>query len=168
MSSSSAESLKELGNEAYAAKDFDKAIDYFSQAIALEENAKFFLNRSLSYAAKKDWKASAVDARKAIQLDGKYGKAHCRLVKALIEMSRLRDARIALLLAFKECGELADLKALEKQMIDLTGIPLRPRSTDFEVLHELGEGNFSKVYEVEHKVTKMHFAIKVSVDRSMR
>eukprot|EP01039_Chlorochromonas_danica_P002033 gene2033-2216_t len=172
MSSSSAESLKELGNEAYAAKDYDKAIDYFSQAIALEENAKFFLNRSLSYAAKKEWKASAVDARKAIQLDGKYGKAHCRLVKALMEMSRLRDARIALLLAFKECGESADLKALEKQIIDLTGIPLRPRSTDFEVLHELGEGNFSKVYEVEHKVTKMHFAIKtiekVTVDRMKR
>lgn len=162
--SEAAEQLKNLGNEAFSAKDFSKALDLFTQAIALDNgNAKYFVNRSLCHASLGNWKGSALDARRAIQLDNKYIKAHCRLVKALIELTWLRDARYSLLTAFKDCGEHADLKALEKSIQTLTGIPLRPKSTDFEIQGELGEGNFSKVYKCKHKQTNVEFAIKVRV-----
>ncbi|RYY87696.1 hypothetical protein EON63_03655 [archaeon] len=160
--SQAAEQLKVLGNEAFSAKDFAKALDLFTQAIAFDNNnAKYFVNRSLCHASLGNWKESALDARRAIQLDDKYIKAHCRLVKALIELSMLRDSRFALLTAIKDCGEHADLKALEKSIQALTGVPLRPKSTDFEILGELGEGNFSKVYKCKHKQTNVEFAIKV-------
>eukprot|EP01031_Cornospumella_fuschlensis_P036207 gene36207-43918_t len=124
-SSEAAEQLKALGNEAFAGKDFSRALGLFTEAIALDNtNSKYFVNRSLCHASLGNWKESAVDAKRAIQLDSKYIKAHCRLVKALIELSWMRDARFALLTAFKDCGEHADLKALEKSITTLTGIPL--------------------------------------------
>jgi tetratricopeptide (TPR) repeat protein len=156
------DALKKIGNKAYAAKDYATAIDYFTQAIELEpENPKYYLNRSLCHAGLRNWKQSALDARSALNLDIKYAKAHCRLIKALFELGLHRDARTALLIAFKECEETADLKALDQTLTDATGTPSKPRSNDFEVVSELGDGNFSKVYKVYHKGTKVEFALKV-------
>ena len=44
--------LKTLGNEAYAKKDYDTAVKYFSEAIALNpSNHLLYSNRSACYAA---------------------------------------------------------------------------------------------------------------------
>lgn len=157
------ESWKTLGNNAFKNGDFTTAIKHYSQAIEAEStNASYYVNRSLAYASLKEWKECAADASSALKLDSKYVKAHFRLVKAFLAMQRFRDARFALSNALKECGEnVKELKELEVEILNTTGIPLRPKSTDFEVIGELGDGNFSKVYKAVLKATKETYAIKV-------
>lgn len=55
--------MKDLGNKAFAAKDYDKAIDLFTQAIAVDpKNHVLFSNRSAAKAGKKEWAAALEDA----------------------------------------------------------------------------------------------------------
>ncbi len=158
-----AEALKTLGNESFKSGDFTKAISYFTDAIALDSsNCKYFTNRSLCYASLNDWVKSAEDAKAAVLLSAKHEKAQFRLGKALIELGRFKEARICLLAALKECGETNDLKSLEEIIFVRTHIALRPQSTDFDIVDELGDGNFSKVYKACHKKTKKLYAIKVT------
>lgn len=58
-----ADALKDQGNKAFQAKDYDKAIDLFSQAIALDpNNFVLFSNRSAAKAGKRQWAAALEDA----------------------------------------------------------------------------------------------------------
>jgi tetratricopeptide (TPR) repeat protein len=60
-----AAALKDQGNKAFAAKDYDKAIDLFGQAIALDgSNHVLYSNRSAAYAGKKLWDEALTDADK--------------------------------------------------------------------------------------------------------
>lgn len=55
--------LKDQGNKAFAAKDWDKAIDLFNQAIQLDpSNHVLWSNRSAAKAGKKDWESALADA----------------------------------------------------------------------------------------------------------
>jgi hypothetical protein len=62
---------------------------------------------------------------------------------------------------FNECGDSKHLKSLEGIVIELTGIPVRPKPHDFDVQEELGDGNFSKIVKAAYKPTKVIYAIKV-------
>ena len=58
-----ADELKNQGNKAFAAKDYDTAIDLFSKAIDIDpSNHVLFSNRSAAKAGKKDWSAALEDA----------------------------------------------------------------------------------------------------------
>lgn len=58
-----ADDLKNQGNKAFAAKDYDTAIDLFTKAIAIDPtNHVLFSNRSAAKAGKKDWSAALEDA----------------------------------------------------------------------------------------------------------
>jgi tetratricopeptide (TPR) repeat protein len=58
-----ANALKDLGNKAFAARDYNKAIDLFSQAIAVDpKNHVLWSNRSAAKAGKKDWSGALADA----------------------------------------------------------------------------------------------------------
>jgi len=60
---SDASALKDLGNKAFAAKDYDKAIDLFSQAITQDPtNHVLYSNRSAAKAGKRDWDSALADA----------------------------------------------------------------------------------------------------------
>lgn len=158
-----AESWKALGNQAYQAGQYTQAIEHFSKAIEVDpKNATYYCNRSLAYASLKQWVESAKDAKEAIQIDVKYIKAHFRLCKALIQLSKWREVRLAVLYAIKECGENKDIKVIEEEIAEKTGIAVRPKSSDFEIVAELGNGNYSKIYKTYHKKTKKVYAIKVS------
>ena len=55
--------LKDEGNKAFAAKDYDKAIGLFSQAIELDpSNHVLWSNRSAAKAGKRLWDAALEDA----------------------------------------------------------------------------------------------------------
>ena len=157
-----AEEIKEQGNAAYRCGDYNTAVEMYTKAVDLDSsNSKYLVNRSLCYFSMNNWSSSYEDALKAVSLSPKNQKAHFRLVKALFELSRYKEARLAILSALKECGECKEQKALEEELLTRTGIPLRPKSTDFEIIGELGDGNFSKVYKAKHKPTDRVFAIKV-------
>lgn len=58
-----ADDLKNQGNKAFAAKDYDTAIDLFTKAIEIDPtNHVLFSNRSAAKAGKKDWSAALEDA----------------------------------------------------------------------------------------------------------
>lgn len=75
-----AEGLKSKGNAAMAQKDYPKAIDLYTQALAIHPgNAIFLSNRAAAYSAAKDHESARADAEAAVEVDPKYTKAWSRL-----------------------------------------------------------------------------------------
>jgi stress-induced-phosphoprotein 1 len=80
----SAADLKAQGNKAIADKNFDDAIDKFTQAIAIEpENHILYSNRSAAYASKKDWEHAFEDAEKTTTIKPDWAKGWGRKGAAL-------------------------------------------------------------------------------------
>ncbi|KAF5393583.1 hypothetical protein D9757_000397 [Collybiopsis confluens] len=79
-----ANTLKDQGNKAFAAKDWDKAIDLFSQAIDIDaKNHVLYSNRSAAYSGKKEWSAALKDAEKCIEVNPTWSKGYARKGAAL-------------------------------------------------------------------------------------
>ena len=58
-----ANALKDQGNKAFAAKQYDQAISLFSEAIKLDpSNHVLYSNRSAAHAGKREWDAALQDA----------------------------------------------------------------------------------------------------------
>lgn len=80
----SADELKAQGNQAIAAKNFDEAIDKFTQAIEIQpENHILYSNRSAAYASKKDWANALKDAEKTTEIKPDWAKGWGRKGTAL-------------------------------------------------------------------------------------
>ncbi|KAK3393513.1 hypothetical protein B0H63DRAFT_19045 [Podospora didyma] len=93
---STAEELKALGNKAIAAKNFDEAIDKFTQAIAIDpSNHILYSNRSAAYASKKDWDHALTDAEKTTELKPDWPKGWGRKGTALYGKGDLLGAHDA-------------------------------------------------------------------------
>ena len=76
-----------LGNQAFGAKEYEKAIEHYSQAIKLDpSNHVFFSNRSASYAGLGQWEKASADAKETIRLDPTFIKGYYRLTTAQIEL----------------------------------------------------------------------------------
>ncbi|PPQ66295.1 hypothetical protein CVT26_010979 [Gymnopilus dilepis] len=103
--------LKDQGNKAFAAKDYDKAIDLFSQAIALDpKNHVLWSNRSAAKAGKKLWEDALADAEECIRVNPSWSKGFARKGAAL-HGARRYDEAIA---AYEEGLKLEDSPALRK------------------------------------------------------
>lgn len=75
-----AEGLKSKGNAAMAQKDYTAAVDYYSQALALNpDNVIYLSNRAAAYSADKSHEKARADAEAAVAIDPKYTKAWSRL-----------------------------------------------------------------------------------------
>ncbi|KAF8974706.1 activator of Hsp70 and Hsp90 chaperone [Flammula alnicola] len=108
---SDANTLKDLGNKAFAAKDYDKAIDLFSQAIALDpKNHVLWSNRSAAKAGKKDYEAALADAEECIKANPTWAKGYARKGAALHGARRYDDA----IVAYEDGIKLEDSPALRK------------------------------------------------------
>lgn len=84
-----------MGNEAFAAQQFDQAIQHYTQAIKKQPtNHVYFSNRSASYAGLEQWEAATEDAKECIRLDPSFVKGYYRLAVAQIAQS-LYDAALA-------------------------------------------------------------------------
>ncbi|KAK1739672.1 chaperonin CPN20 [Skeletonema marinoi] len=63
-----AEAKKDLGNKAFAAKDYDEAIKYYTAAISIDsKNCVYYSNRSACHGGKGDWEKAANDAKECIK-----------------------------------------------------------------------------------------------------
>ncbi|CAL1702062.1 unnamed protein product [Somion occarium] len=88
-----ASALKDQGNKAFQAKDYDKAVELFSKAIDLEpENFVLWSNRSAAKAAKKQYSAALEDAEKCISVNPSWSKGYARKGAALHGLRRYDEA----------------------------------------------------------------------------
>jgi stress-induced-phosphoprotein 1 len=72
---SSVEELKSKGNNAFSNGQYEEAVNYFTDAIAMDEiNAILFSNRSAAYASLKDYRNALKDAEKTIELKPDWAK----------------------------------------------------------------------------------------------
>ncbi|KAJ7929167.1 activator of Hsp70 and Hsp90 chaperone [Mycena leptocephala] len=107
----SANELKDLGNKAFAAKDYDKAIDLFTQAIAVDpKNHVLFSNRSAAHAGKKEWADALTDAEQCVLVNPSWSKGYARKGAALHGARRYDEA----ISAYEEGLTLEDSPALRK------------------------------------------------------
>lgn len=86
--------LKEAGNEALKNKQFDDAINHYSEGIELDPGYAILpANRGMAYLKLEQFGAAERDCSRAIQLDPSYIKAYLRRGTALTRLSRLAEAR---------------------------------------------------------------------------
>ncbi|KID84623.1 heat shock protein STI1 [Metarhizium guizhouense ARSEF 977] len=122
----SADELKALGNKAIAEKNFDDAVDKFTQAIALQpENHILYSNRSAAYASQKDWDNALADAEKTTQIKPDWAKGWGRKGAALHGKGDLLGANDAYSEGLKLDANNAQLKSglasVEKAMQNEAG-----------------------------------------------
>ncbi|KFY25987.1 hypothetical protein V493_04326 [Pseudogymnoascus sp. VKM F-4281 (FW-2241)] len=92
----SADELKALGNKAIAEKNFDEAVEKFTEAIAIEPtNHIFFSNRSAAYASKKDYEHALEDANKVTEIKPDWAKGWGRKGAAMHGLGDLLGAHDA-------------------------------------------------------------------------
>ncbi|KAG2159050.1 chaperone [Suillus bovinus] len=85
--------LKDQGNKAFAGKDYNKAIELFTAAIAIDpSNHVLFSNRSAAKAGKKQWAEALVDAEQCIKLNQSWSKGYARKGAALHGARRYDEA----------------------------------------------------------------------------
>ena len=86
------ESLKEAGNKAFLAKDYNEAIKLYTQAIELSQAEGpmvppahiYFSNRANAYLEIAKFEDSLSDCNESIKIDPTYIKTYFRKAKALL------------------------------------------------------------------------------------
>lgn len=74
------EELKKQGNDAFLAKDYNKAIELFTQAIELNPSQPvYYSNRSGCYAQLQNWEKALEDGKKCLELDPNFVKGYSRV-----------------------------------------------------------------------------------------
>lgn len=122
----SADELKAAGNALLAAKDFDGAIEKFTQAIALApENHILFSNRSAAFASQKQWDKALEDAEKVTEIKPDWPKGWGRKGAALHGQGDLSAAKEAYTKGLEvepgNAQNAAGLKAVEKALENESG-----------------------------------------------
>ncbi|KAM0217828.1 hypothetical protein ACHAQD_003967 [Fusarium lateritium] len=108
----SADELKALGNKAIAEKNFDEAVEKFTEAIAIQpENHILYSNRSAAYASKKDWEQALKDAEKTTEIKPDWPKGWGRKGAALHGQGDLLGANDAYEEGLKHDSNNATLKS---------------------------------------------------------
>ena len=89
---------KEIGNKAFAAQNFEEAVNQYSLAIdrsGPQLNHIYFSNRANAYLSLKEYQKCVDDCKQAIQIEPAFVKAHYRMVRALFNMDLLEEAKQA-------------------------------------------------------------------------
>jgi ubiquitin len=88
-----AEALKSLGNAAMGKKDYLKAIELYTKALAITPGAAVYLsNRAAAHLSSKNYAAACADAEAAVAADPKYAKAWVRLAVARLVLGDARGS----------------------------------------------------------------------------
>jgi translocation protein SEC72 len=107
--------MKEEGNAAFKANDFNKAIDLYTVAANAastrplfepsiwirEELSVILCNRAAAYSSAKMWVEALCDAEVVIQFKRNWSKGHFRKAKALQGLGRIDEAKDAALLGLE-------------------------------------------------------------------
>ena len=84
--------LKAAGNKAYGSKDYNNAINLYSQALLCKKDPVFYSNRAACWNAMSNWDKVIEDTTAAINLDNEYVKALNRRANAYEQVDRNSEA----------------------------------------------------------------------------
>merc|ERR1719261_133959 len=87
-----AQSEKEKGDEAFTAKDYKEAVEYYRRSNAILPKPATYSNCALAFMKLKDYEAAAGEGDRALRLEPRYMKAVHRRGKAKYELGRYEDA----------------------------------------------------------------------------
>ncbi|KAE8216569.1 hypothetical protein CF327_g216 [Tilletia walkeri] len=93
--------LKSKGNTAFAAKDWDGAVQAYSEAIAAVQDPTadaahvLYSNRSAAYAGLRSWEKALEDAEECIKVNPQFAKGYSRKGSALHGLGKLEDSMTA-------------------------------------------------------------------------
>mmetsp|Transcript_2032 Transcript_2032/g.3172 ORF Transcript_2032/g.3172 Transcript_2032/m.3172 type:complete len:580 (+) Transcript_2032:75-1814(+) len=88
-----ADELKVKGNAAFSAKHYPEAIEFFTQAIAIDpSNHVLYSNRSAAEASLEDYEAAKASADKCVELKPEWAKGYSRLGAALHGLGEYDEA----------------------------------------------------------------------------
>lgn len=102
---------KEKGNDAFKARDFDLAIQYYSLAIAhcpdhdTENLSTFFGNRSASYFAEEEYELVVADCSSALENKPDYLKVLARRMQAYEKIEKYEEALTGRSVSFPIVGK---------------------------------------------------------------
>ena len=86
-----ADVLKNEGNKALQAGDYETALAKYSDAIAICEHAVYYSNRAMVHNKLKEFEKALADAEASIRLDPAYWKGHSRKITALHSLERFQE-----------------------------------------------------------------------------
>lgn len=87
------DSFKELGNNAFNSRDFDRAILWYTKGLELDPNHSILLsNRAAAFIEKHKYDEALADSQKSIQINPSYLKAYHRKATALLELGRNEES----------------------------------------------------------------------------
>jgi len=90
-----AEECKAQGNKALQVKDFDKAIEWYTQALKLHKDHIYYSNRSAAYLSKGFGDSALKDAEECIQMKPEWSKGYGRKGAALHKLHKYEEALAA-------------------------------------------------------------------------
>ncbi|CAH8561701.1 unnamed protein product [Dicrocoelium dendriticum] len=91
-SADKADAFKEEANKFFKDGDYDKAIEKYTEALAVKESAVYFSNRSLAYLRTECFGYALEDASKAIALDNSYIKGYYRRAMVYMALEKFKEA----------------------------------------------------------------------------
>jgi len=86
------EELKVQGNEKFKLKEYQAAIQCYTDAIQLYPNSIYYHNRGIAYSKVDQHQDAINDYKKCISIDPKYIKAYDRLGLAYLQLNQVSDA----------------------------------------------------------------------------
>jgi len=106
------ESFKDRGNKEFKQRNFQKAIDLYSEGITEERSEQLFGNRAACYMNLNKYEEAVADCRSALAIKPDYPKVVRRLVQGLIAIGNVTEAKSVMEEAYqfneKYKSELAD------------------------------------------------------------
>jgi stress-induced-phosphoprotein 1 len=116
-----AAAFKAEGNTFFKAKDYESAIDKYTQAIALNDrDVTYFSNRSACYHALGKWAEAADDGRSCIMVDKNFVKGYFRQATALKSAGDISGASEACKRGLGIDSSNKDLKAMSKELDEMS------------------------------------------------
>jgi import receptor subunit TOM70 len=118
--------LKAAGNTSYGAKDYDRAIELYSQAILCKPDPIFYSNRAACFNAKHEWEKVIEDTTAALKLDNEYVKALNRRANAYEQLEKYSEALLdftasCIIDSFKTASSAEAVERLLKKVAEAKG-----------------------------------------------
>ena len=112
-----AEALKAEGNQFFAKKMYEQAIEKYTMAIEKDgQNHIYYSNRSICYAESGNYQAAEKDGEMCIKLNPGFAKGFHRLANAQYLLGKLDEALSSVSEGLKKDGGFSELKKLRNKI----------------------------------------------------